>query len=143
MFVLLLACSTSSGVALAAGGSVAASLDDGDTAVTTYHNDNVRSGQNLKEVKLNTTNVNVNTFGKRVSYPVDGQVYGQPLFIPGVSIGDSSYNVVYVVTENDSVYAFDADQTTASSPLWHTSFINPSAGITTIPVTDVYGKYAG
>lgn len=115
----------------------------GDTAVTTYHNDTMRSGQNLREIKLNTSNVNVNTFGKRVSYPVDGRVYGQPLFLPGISIGGSTYNIVYVVTENDSVYAFDADQGTVAPPLWHTNFTNPSAGITPVPATEVYTKYVG
>lgn len=118
-------------------------LQAGDTAVTTYHNDNMRDGQDLREIKLNTSNVNVNTFGKRVSYPVDGQVYGQPLFMPGISIGGSIYNVVYVVTENDSVYAFDADQAALAPPLWHTSFVNPTAGITTVPATEVYTKYVG
>ncbi len=143
VLALWVACSASGEVALAAGGSRSSRLDVGNTAVTTYHNDNVRSGQNLNEVKLNTSNVNVNTFGKRVSYPVDGQVYGQPLFMPAISIGGSLYNVVYAVTENDSVYAFDADQSAVTPPLWHTSFINPSAGITTVPITDVYNKYGG
>ncbi len=142
--VLLLISTASSGTAMAAERHASNRyLEDGDTAVTTYHNDNARSGQNLNEIKLNTSNVNANTFGKRVSYPVDGQVYGQPLFMPNVSIGRTSYNVVYVVTENDSVYAFDSDQSTAAPPLWHTSFINPSAGITAVPATEVYNKYVG
>ncbi len=117
--------------------------DMGNTEVTTYHNDNMHSGQNLSEIKLNTSNVNANQFGKRVSYPVDGQVYAQPLFMPNISIGGLIYNVVYVATENDSVYAFDADQSMTAPPLWHTSFINPSAGITTVPATEVYNKYVG
>ncbi len=113
-----------------------------NTAVTTYHNDNLRTGQNFHETILNTNNVNTAQFGKRVSYPVDGQVYAQPLFMPNVIVNGSSYNVVYVATENDSVYAFDADQTSVTVPLWHTSFINPPA-VTTVPASEVYGKYPG
>jgi len=108
------------------------------TAVTTYHNDNMRSGQNTHETLLTTGNVNANTFGKRVSYPVDGAVYAQPLVVPAVQINNQLHNVVYVATENDSLYAFDADQTTAAAPLWHTSFTNPAAGITAVPALDLY-----
>jgi hypothetical protein len=143
MLVTLLVCTIDGGTVAASGHTSKQQLDMGNTAVTTYHNDNIRSGQNLNEIKLNTSNVNVNTFGKRVAYPVDEQVYGQPLFMPNISIGGSTYNVVYVVTENDSVYAFDADQGQVAPPLWHTSFINPSAGITPVPATDVYTKYVG
>jgi len=143
MLILLLVSTGNSGTATAASRVSQQHLDAGNTAVTTYHNDNMRSGQNLNEMKLNTSNINVNTFGKRVAYPVDGQVYGQPLFMPGISIGGSTYNVVYVVTENDSVYAFDADQGEVAPPLWHTSFINTSASITPIPATEVYDKYVG
>jgi outer membrane protein assembly factor BamB len=81
--------------------------------------------------------VNSATFGKLFSYPIDGYIYGQPLYVPGVSIPLIGVrNVVYVVTEHDSVYAFDADGL-SSQPLWHTSFINPAAGITTVPSADV------
>ncbi len=131
------------GITSAAGYAPPQSSSLGNTQVTTYHNDNLHTGQNLNEIKLNTSNVNVNSFGKRVSYPVDGQVYAQPLFMPGMTIGGSIYNVVYVATENDSVYAFDADQSMTAPPLWHTSFINPSAGITPVPATEVYSKYVG
>jgi uncharacterized protein YjdB len=103
----------------------------------TYHNDNARTGQNLNETVLTTGNVNQAQFGKLFSYPVDGQVYGQPLYVPSVNIGgQGTHNVVYVVTEHDSVYAFDANGAT-TKPLWHTSFINPGNGITTIPYTDI------
>jgi len=112
-----------------------------NTAVTTYHNDNLRTGQNLSETKLTTANVNAQQFGKRVTYSVDGQVYAQPLFVPNVSIDGVSHNVVYVATENDSVYAFDADEKTNVTPLWQASFINPEAGVTPVPAGDVYQKY--
>jgi len=105
--------------------------------VLTYHNDNARSGLNPFETTLTPANVNSTTFGKLFSYPVDGYIYAQPLYVPGVSIPLIGVrNVVYVVTEHDSVYAYDADGL-SSQPLWHTSFINPAAGITTVPSADV------
>src|SRR5438552_5702596 len=96
-----------------------------NTAVTTYKEDNGHTGNHTTETLLNTTNVKQTTFGKRVTYAVDGQIYAQPLFLPNISIGGVSHNVVYIATEHDSVYAFDADSTGAIAPLWHTSFINP------------------
>src|SRR5579859_2487503 len=95
-------------------------------AVVTYHNDNARTGQNLKETILTTTNVNATTFGKIFSYAVDGNIYAQPLYVPNVTINGSVHNVIYVVTENDSVYAFDADSATLNpNPLWFTPLTNP------------------
>src|SRR3989440_12961450 len=96
----------------------------GKVSALTFHNDNLRTGQNLNETLLNTSNVNAHHFGKRVSYPVDGPVYAQPLFVPAVIIKGHHSNVVYVATENDSVYAFDADQIHAVAPLWKTSFLH-------------------
>ena len=105
--------------------------------VLTYHNDNARSSLNPFETTLTPANVNSTTFGKLFSYPVDGYIYAQPLYVPGVSSPQIGVrNVVYVVTEHDSVYAFDADGF-SSQPLWHTSFINPAGGITTVPSADV------
>jgi hypothetical protein len=102
-----------------------------NSAVTTYRNDNGRTGQYPNETILNTSNVNVSQFGKRVSYPVDGQLYAQPLYVPNLTIGGSVHNVVFAATENDTVYAFDADATSAGAPLWKTSLL-PS-GATAVP----------
>jgi fibronectin type 3 domain-containing protein len=107
-------------------------------SVLTYHNDNVSSGANLNETLLTPGNVNSTDFGKLFKTPLDGQVYAQPLYVAGVNItsGPSRgiHNVTYVATEHDSLYAIDADN---GQVLWQDSFINPGAGVTTVPNGDV------
>jgi hypothetical protein len=119
------------------------------TDVVTYHNDIARTGQNLQEIILTTSNVNSSNFGKLFTFPVDGIIDAQPLYLSAVSIpGKGTHNVAYAVTENDSVYAFDAD---LGTPLWHVSVlesgevpsddrgcsqISPQIGITSTPVID-------
>jgi len=106
-------------------------------AVATERYDSGRTGQNLAETILSPANVNSSTFGKIKSYSLDGSTYTQPLYVPNLSIpGQGTFNVVFVATEHDSVYAFDADAV-QSSPLWKQSFIDPANGITTVPQGDV------
>jgi hypothetical protein len=107
----------------------------GYTGTLTHHNDTLRTGQNNNEAALTTGNINKTQFGKLFSQSVDGQMYAQPLWMPNVNVGGVLHNVVFVATQNDSVYAFDAD--TSQPVLWQTSFINPGAGVTAIPSGDV------
>src|SRR6266850_2205756 len=104
--------------------------------VTTWQYDNARTGANLHETILTPSNVNASHFGKVFSRPVEGDIYAQPLYLPGVEIpGKGVHNVVYVATEHDSVYAFDADGQ-PSEPLWKVSFLNANAS--TVPERDVH-----
>lgn len=102
--------------------------------VLTYHNDNTRSGRNLLETSLTPDNVKTATFGKLFSYSVDGYVYAQPLYVSNVPIGGLLRNVVFIATEHNSIYAFDANN--PGAPLWQVSFIDPANGITTVPYQD-------
>lgn len=122
--------------------------------VTTHHNDNNRTGQNLSETKLNTFNVSAGTFGKLFSRDVDGDIYAQPLYVSNLSIQGGQHNVVFVATMHNSVYAFDADDPNQAAPLWSVNLgpsapssdfdfggtytnINPEVGITSTPVIDL------
>jgi predicted RecA/RadA family phage recombinase len=98
------------------------------TPVLTQHNDTMRTGQNTTETILNTSNVNVSQFGKIFAMPTDGQVYAQPLYVPGVTINGAVHNVLIVATENDSVYAYDADSSSNSVPLWKANLLDAAHG---------------
>jgi uncharacterized repeat protein (TIGR03806 family) len=115
--------------------------------VLTYHNDNARSGANTNETLLTLDSVNTNTFGLLVKYPVDGYVYAQPLYVPGLVIpGRGTHNAVFVATENDSVYAFDADIANIANTgagadgglLWHASL---GDGIDIVTNHEFGGRY--
>jgi hypothetical protein len=103
--------------------------------VLTWQNDAARTGQNRAEAVLTPALVNRKHFGKLFSYRVDGMLYAQPLYVPGLKVnGHQTLDVVIVATEHDSVYAFDAAGK-IKAPLWHDRFINPARGVTTVPCT--------
>ena len=117
--------------------------------ITTFKVDVARTGQNLHETTLTPSNVNAGNFGKVGFFPVDGKIDAQPLYVSNLSIaGQGTHNVLYIVTEHDSVYAFDA---ASGAVLWHVSVlrsgettsdnhgcsqITPEIGITSTPVLD-------
>ena len=125
--------------------------------VTTSQYDNLRTGATLSEKILNPENVNAQKFGKLGAFKVDGPVYAQPLFVPGVEVPErGKHDVLFVATEHDSVYAFDAKRPN-DPPLWHVSFLDdkqriqavgardvqcpfivPEVGITSTPVIDLH-----
>jgi len=97
--------------------------------IATSQYDNLRTGANLNEKILTPKNVNAQQFGKLGAWKVDGPVYAQPLFVPNLDVpGKGRHNVLYVATEHDSVYAFDADRP-GDAPLWQVSFLDPKASI--------------
>ena len=102
--------------------------------VTTFHNDAARDGQNMNETILTPSNVNAAQFGRLFVQPIDGYAYAQPLYVSNLQIAGAAHNVVFVATEHDGVYAFDADGNSGidATPLWYVSFINPAAGVTTV-----------
>ena len=157
---LNLALSQTPTVGLAISGKMGLKINQGavasnsTSAVLTYKYDNLRTGADTSETTLTPANVNVRQFGKRIIYPVDGQIYAQPLYVPGLTIQNQPRNVVFVATEHDSVYAFDANaQSPTAGLLWHTSLLPddaltptnedlacndtiPEMGITGTPVID-------
>jgi len=106
-------------------------------SVLTYHNDNQRTGANTAETTLTPANVNVKTFGKLYAFAVDSVIYGQPLYVPNVPINGIAHNVVMVATENNTIYAFDADNK-VSTPLWKAHVGIPVPCSTNQPVTNSY-----
>lgn len=99
--------------------------------VPTSRADNARDGANTHETLLTPANVNVSSFHRAFTFPVDYVVMAQPLYVPGVNIANVNHNVVYVATMADSVYAIDAD---TGVQLWYTNFTNPAEGIYTAQV---------
>lgn len=114
--------------------------------VLTYHNNNARTGLNSSETTLTLSNVNSTAFGKLFELTLDGKVDAEPLYLSAVPVQGVTHNVLIVVTENDSVYAYDAD---SGTQLWHISAlltgespsddrncsqVSPTIGITSTPV---------
>jgi hypothetical protein len=120
--------------------------------VLTQRYDNQRTGANVLEAQLTPSAVASGKFGLLFSRSVIGQIYGQPLYVPALAMpGGATHDVVFVVTQHDDVYAFDANDPKASAPLWHVSLgapvpdtetpdqggIVPDVGITSTPVIDL------
>jgi hypothetical protein len=134
---------------LAGDSSVPADSQAGPVNVLTYHNDNARTGQNLNETILTTASVDSGTFGKIGTMPVSSNIDAEPLYVSDLAINGATHNVVFVASESDIIYAFDAD---TFAPLWHASVasgespsdevnncfqVQPSMGVTATPVIDL------
>lgn len=142
------ATSRSSSPGTCGAGGTGATGTSTHTDVVTYKNNLLRTGQNPTETALTLANVNSTSFGLLCNLSVDGKVDGQPLYLSQLTIGSAAHNVVFVVTEADSVYAFDAN---TGATLWHVSVlpsgqtlsdahgcdqVTPAIGITSTPVID-------
>ena len=109
--------------------------------VYTYHNDLARDGANTQEYALTTSSVGTSTFGKLFTCTVDGAVYAQPLWVANLAISGARHNVVFVATEHDSLYAFDAD-TGPCVQFWHADLIDSAHGATSGETTVPSGPSA-
>jgi hypothetical protein len=131
------------------GSSSSSTPQPSSGTVLTYHNDIARTGQYLEETTLTTSNVNSSSFGKVGFLTVQGHVDAEPLYVQSLTVAGAGHNVVFVATEHDLVYAFDAD---TFAQLWQTSVlgsgettsdphncgqITPEIGITSTPVIDL------
>ena len=123
--------------------------NSGAVDVLTHHNNIARTGANLEETILTVSNVNSVQFGKLFTRAVVGQIYAQPLYVQGLTISNKIRNVLYVCTEHNNVYAFDADDSAATAALWQVNLgapvpaflytcadLTPEIGITSTPVID-------
>jgi hypothetical protein len=104
-----------------------------------WRNDSGLTGQNVHEWALNPATLAAGGLGKISSCTVDGQVHTQPLYVANLAVGGRVRNVIYVATEHDTVYAFDADAIPCQPPLWMTNFLDDANGITTVPIQDIPG----
>jgi uncharacterized protein YjdB len=157
-FAIAVAAGTAASVTASYGGaSGSATVNVSQAAASNaniplFHVDQTRSGVNPNETILTPANVIPQSFGKLFSLLVDGYVYGQPLLVSNLTMADSTtHNVLFAATENDSVYAFDADSNTGTnaSPLWQVSLlqsgetpitngpIQPVEGVTSTPAIDL------
>lgn len=137
--------------ALFVGANFGSPIAFAQTNVVTANYGNTRPNANLNETLLTRATVSGGSFGKLGTFPVDGQIYAQPLYVGGLQIPNQGMkNIVFVVTMNDSVYAIDADAPSATTPLWQVSLgtavpsvaipdlddVNPQVGILSTPVID-------
>ncbi len=129
----------------------AASFASAQVNVLTGNYDNQRTNSNLQETILKPSLINSTTFGKIASFPVDGQIYAQPLYAAGIRVAGAQHNVVFAATMHNSVYAFDADAPASTALLWQVNLgpsvpsamlhnledITPEIGILSTPVIDL------
>jgi outer membrane protein assembly factor BamB len=141
---------TSTNTSPAPGGGGVNPVPAQRTDVVTYKNDTARTGQNLTESVLSLTNVNPASFGQLRFLAADGKVDAEPLYLSGLTVHGAMHNVVFVATESDSVYAFDADsgavlwqvsalaggETVNDLPPYGCDQVSPTIGITATPVID-------
>ena len=145
--IYLLSCSGGNSQS-SGGGTPSGPRPTANNSVTTYHNDNARTGQNLNETILTTSNVNPSSFGKLFVLSADGKIDAQPLYLPNISAAGETRNLLFVASEHGSVYAFDAD---FGTQIWQVttllsaetpsddhgcSQITPEIGVTSTPVID-------
>jgi hypothetical protein len=116
------------------------------TGVFTGRYDSQRTGQNRQEYALTPATVSPATFGKLFSCPVDGEIYAQPLYVANLAIGDGTHNVVFVATQHNSVYAFDADLIPCRT-YWQKTFLKAErflnllpGAVTTVPSEDTRNR---
>jgi hypothetical protein len=112
--------------AVASAGMLFGAVANAQVDVLTQHNDNSRTGANLRETALTPTNVNKAQFGMLFKRMVDDQLYTQPLVATGVQVGGGTHDLVVVTTVNNSVYAFDANDAAATASIWHVNFGAPA-----------------
>jgi hypothetical protein len=130
--------------------AVSSGAPPGPVNILTYHDDNARTGENANETTLKPSNVNPQEFGKVGFFPVQGLVDAEPLYVSQLQIGGAKRNVIFVVTEHDLAYAFDAD---TFAKLWQVSLlgpdettsdnrgcgqVTPEIGVTSTPVIDLH-----
>jgi len=128
---------TSAGAA-SGGASPTGGVSAVSASVFTRSNDLQRSGSNLKESVLTPAVVRSAGFGKLFCKPVDDEIYGQLLYVSALDVGGKTRDVIFAVTMNDSVYAFDAHAADAD-PLWHVNYADPKNGITPVSTADLSG----
>ena len=105
--------------------------------VLTYHNDLARTGQNLNETLLTPASVSSGQFGRLFSYPVDGQVYAQPLYLPGVDHPWQGNPQCSLCRHRTRQCIRVRRRQLSAAPLWHVSFLNPAQGVTTASAADL------
>ena len=111
----------------------------GQVNVLTANYDNSRTNSNLNESILNLNTISTGLFGKLGYFPVDGEIYAQPLYASGVSIAQGTHSVVYIATMHNSLYAIDADKPNSTTPLWQVNF-GPSIPSSVLNFTDALSQ---